>query len=99
MVLEELVGLIGATVVGIIVFKLSRVYTSYRMLGLDSKKTDMLELKKEYAEFHFKLNNIIDLKLKSESQARYVQVGLLAISIAVAFLIFTLGLKNLGIGS
>jgi hypothetical protein len=97
MVLAEVIGVICAIVVGVLVFKNSRVYQIFQAERVTER--DKLGMKKqESADFYFKLNGVFELRLKSRSDAKFLQYGLLAVLMAIAFLIVTFGLKNLGIG-
>jgi hypothetical protein len=96
MVLAEILGIVAASVVVLLSSRIAQIEERFpRRLGLDSDKTYTYYGGAEKAEVYFKLNNIFELKMKSQSAAKFVQIGFLAVLFAVAFLIFTYGLKNL----
>lgn len=94
MVFAEIVGLFVALGVGVVFYSVSGIACPVQLserppAGVRAKSTGS-------GEFYFEFDKIFKLKMKSKSSAQLFQVGLLAVLVAVAFLIVTYGLKNLG---
>ncbi len=109
MALAELLGLVVAIIVTIGAYSVT--YIGYKS-GIQPIKRPLkgnvtvvrerpppkdVHLKSmDQGEFYFEFDKIFTLKMKSKSSARLFQIGMLAVLFAVAFLIITYGLRNLG---
>lgn len=73
MVLVEILGTVAASVVVLLFSRIAQIEERFpRRLGLDSAESDKIYTYyggAEKAEFYFKLNNIFELKMKSQSAA------------------------------
>jgi len=90
MVLAELAGLVVGVIVAIVAYRASKIRgpTAVYYTGRP----------KEEAEVEFQFDKIFTLKLKSKGSAKAVQLGVVAILFAVAFLIVAVALRTLGLG-
>jgi hypothetical protein len=95
LVLAELVGLILAAIVTVAAYLITDVHQKIRITEA-APKDGHASARMDEGEFYFQFDKIFTLKMKSKSSAQLFQIGLLAVLFAVAFLIITYGMKNLG---
>jgi uncharacterized membrane protein required for colicin V production len=95
MVLAELAGLVAGVVAAVAAYKVSKIGQVFMGARYYTEKSTQFQ----QALVVFEFDKIFTLRLNSKGSAQFVQVGLVAICFAIAFLIVCVGLRTLGFGA